>query len=655
MQTTNNCQVSCRRKTDKGAILMVVLIVMIALLGLGMTGLFLTSGSIQMNTNINLRNQALVVAEAGIERARGVLNNPTVGWVPPVPTMLQGSTSSADEVPNKPEDCQGAARGAILIDQITPSCATSPAPANCKLQDVTYPSLDRTADLPVSAGPVARPTMGTYTVFIRQDQADCRMGNYICDFAPAAPGIDGGAGAGGGGTTGATTCTVPAGVPTPNGSLVIRSEGVASDGKTRVVLEVTMTPSQGTAQATNTPMSALCAAGANGCDDNSSVQNGIVVNSNVAQNAPPSYGGATSSGGSQGGATSTGGAGGTGGVVTMPTGPTGGSSSSGGATGTGGAGTGGATGTGGSTSCPNNKCLNIATMGLTGVWNIKWSNPANSGMGTPTATGNTFFAAWLENHASKCTVGNIDITPGHDVITAALLSNYKIIVVMDICHTQVAKDAWIADKGANGGTPEYWCDQRALLASEATAVKNWVNGGGRLMTTIGVHNFGYADGTPEATNVNMFLQPFGVSYATSFNPNEVRVFNGRFDITGLTASMAPIPKAILHGSHGDVTRLMVSAATMIKGWGNGAFIALPPDSTNFSLYSSQASSGIARNLGVALIANPNSSHPGKINVWGDEWITYDDVWTSNGLNNNYYQADWYWSNVLDWFTQGCTP
>ena len=66
MQTTNNCQARCHRQADKGAILMVVLIVMIALLGLGMTGLFLTSGSIQMNTNINLRNQALVVAEAGI-------------------------------------------------------------------------------------------------------------------------------------------------------------------------------------------------------------------------------------------------------------------------------------------------------------------------------------------------------------------------------------------------------------------------------------------------------------------------------------------------------------------------------------------------------------------------------------------------------------
>jgi Tfp pilus assembly protein PilX len=88
MPNANNRNIS-QRRTDRGAILMVVLIAMIALIGLGMTGLFLTSGSIQMNANINLRNQALTVAEAGIERARGVLNHPD--WTPPMPALLNGS------------------------------------------------------------------------------------------------------------------------------------------------------------------------------------------------------------------------------------------------------------------------------------------------------------------------------------------------------------------------------------------------------------------------------------------------------------------------------------------------------------------------------------------------------------------------------------
>jgi len=78
---------------DVGAVLLVVLIVMVALLGLGMTGLFLTSSSIQMNTNINLRNQAIVVAEAGLERARGILNDRNS--TPALPALLAGSNPGA--------------------------------------------------------------------------------------------------------------------------------------------------------------------------------------------------------------------------------------------------------------------------------------------------------------------------------------------------------------------------------------------------------------------------------------------------------------------------------------------------------------------------------------------------------------------------------
>ena len=407
MQTTNNCQARCHRQADKGAILMVVLIVMIALLGLGMTGLFLTSGSIQMNSNINLRNQALVVAEAGIERARGILNNKTEGWVPPVPDMLKGATSSADEVPATVADCQGSARGAILVDQITPNCDPATTPTGCTLQNVAYPSVNRSTDLPASAGAVARATMGTYTVFIRQDQADCRMGNYTCEYAPAngTGGSDAGAGAGGaGGTAGNTTCTVPVNTPAPNGSVIVRSEGVASDGKTRVVLEVTMTPSLGAVKANNTPISALCAAGANGCDDNSSIQNGIVVNSSTTQKAPPSNGGTTGAGGSgAGGAPGTGGAVGTGGTPGTGGAPstggtlvgnpgTGGAVGTGGVVGTGGHGTGGS-GTGGNTACPYESCAKIAILGQPGIW-----DPSS------TSGGDTQFAKWLKARGCFVTV-----------------------------------------------------------------------------------------------------------------------------------------------------------------------------------------------------------------------------------------------------------
>jgi len=116
-----------RRCTDVGAVLLVVLIVMVALLGLGMTGLFLTSSSIQMNTNINLRNQAIVVAEAGLERARGILNDKNS--TPSLPALLAGSNPGAgDDVPTSANACDGiAARGAILVDNLSAGCTAGPA------------------------------------------------------------------------------------------------------------------------------------------------------------------------------------------------------------------------------------------------------------------------------------------------------------------------------------------------------------------------------------------------------------------------------------------------------------------------------------------------------------------------------------------------
>ena len=42
---------------------------------------------------------------------------------------------------------------------------------------------------------------------------------------------------------------------------------------------------------------------------------------------------------------------------------------------------------------------------------------------------------------------------------------------------------------------------------------------------------------------------------------------------------------------------------------------------------------------------------GHVNVWGDEWITCDDVWT--GAHGADMRA--YWNNVLTWLGQGSLP
>ena len=387
-----------RRSRDRGAILMVVLIVMIALLGLGMTGLFLTSGSIQMNSNINLRNQALVVAQAGIERGQAILNNPALS--PNMPAMLGPTITIPEDEPIQNSDqCQGERRGAILREGGTP------------LSNIDYPALNRSGDLPGTGGAAAvSSTMGKYTVYVRQDMRDCRIGNFTCDLAPS---IDGGV----------ELCPTPPPMQ-PNGVVVLRSEGVASDGSTRVVLEVTMSPSRGVGLGAGVPLSALCASGANGCDDNSSVQNGLVVTS-----PGPSNGGASGSGaGGAGGAGGGGGVGGTGeggvfGTLPVVGGAGGGDVGGGGA---GGGGTGGS-GTGGST-CASYHGARVATMGVWGVWNNYVSNSSND-------SGSAMFHEFLDTTFGGCQpVGSIN-NFGNGRLTKADLDPYNVIIALDLFHS----------------------------------------------------------------------------------------------------------------------------------------------------------------------------------------------------------------------------
>ena len=167
----------------------------------------------------------------------------------------------------------------------------------------------------------------------------------------------------------------------------------------------------------------------------------------------------------------------------------------------------------------------------------------------------------------------------------------------------------------------------------------------------------------------MFIRPFGITYSTIYTPpatvggtpasNQVRIFSGGNVVvpyTSFTNNLyGPLaPSAIVDGPFGKLNKspsqVVVNAACRIEGYPNNGYPTQPSDSATLSKYAIQSNAGSNTVLGAAKIVNN-----GKINVWADEWITYDDVWTSNGLNNNFYQADSYWSNVLDWFAEGCTP
>ena len=358
------------------------------------------------------------------------------------------------------------------------------------------------------------------------------------------------------------------------------------------------------------------AGGSSGETDTGGVGGGIGTNT---------AGGAGSSGNASGGQTGTGGAGVDAAADAADTGGTG-SGGIGGAAGTGGGGVDaatGAAGTGGNV-C-NGQCPLIATIGITGVWDYTYSNGTS---GDVVTTGNNLFLAWLATHSANCTVENLDIS-GSNSLTAARLARYKVIVVLDIYHTQADKDAFLNTKKTNPGSPAYPGKQRVILASEANAVRDWVGAGGGLMTITGLSST-----AAEMANVNVLLNGFLTAYSvTDFN-----VLAGSSTVTTF-ATAPPIASQITTG----VSTLPVRGAAGIEGLNGGN---LPPNSATFSQYATGGGTGrggIGYAIGVAKLVNG----AGHLNVWGDEWITYDSAWT--GAYNASVQA--YWNNVLTWLGQ----
>src|SRR3954463_12338836 len=101
------------RNAESGAVLLLVMMLMISLFGLGITALWLTSGNMQIGTNVNQRMQALYCAEAGLERARAILNATPA---PDPDVLLKGVGNAGDDIPTK-LDAAGlpAGVGAILM------------------------------------------------------------------------------------------------------------------------------------------------------------------------------------------------------------------------------------------------------------------------------------------------------------------------------------------------------------------------------------------------------------------------------------------------------------------------------------------------------------------------------------------------------------
>jgi hypothetical protein len=200
-----------RYQADRGAVLLIVLLVMMTLLCLGVTSVWLTGGNLQMSASMNLRSQSLYCAQAGIERAKAHLNTAPPGGVSAFLTgILAGGGRAGDNVPTALDgNGQPNGVGAVLIDAIGP------------LENVAYPpsSFGRVTS---NAGMPAATQMGTYTVWVRNDLAEVRRGAFTTDS---------------------------------NSSVVVRSQCVAPDGRTNATVEVTFIPPLGQAWS---PLAAEC-------------------------------------------------------------------------------------------------------------------------------------------------------------------------------------------------------------------------------------------------------------------------------------------------------------------------------------------------------------------------------------------------------------
>ena len=200
------------------------------------------------------------------------------------------------------------------------------------------------------------------------------------------------------------------------------------------------------------------------------------------------------------------------------------------------------------------------------------------------------FGTWIAGRASSGAV----VSLGSQVLTADLITPFNIIVIEDI---------YLYGKG------------RAYTAAEAQVLSDWVNKGGGLMTMTG-----YSSPPNDNANVNILLAPFGLSYG------EVQILK-----KGASATTVPITEFVAHPITTGVTAVGVDNGYEVSG------PASPDPQSNFTVYAT----GGGYRVGEAIQIGK-----GHVDVWGDEWITYNSEW----VNHPDYQVPLFWTNTIKWLT-----
>jgi Tfp pilus assembly protein PilX len=161
-----------RRSRERGITLVVTLLIIVALLGLGVAAVWLSSMGTRVASNLNARQAALNAANAGVQHARQVMATYQTSNVLLCPTntsrpwscMLAGKGHPSDAT-KLPTTGTPSNWGAVVYDNTTP------------LWDLTYPSNNCTGDADCAAGikcvsNVCDGPLGNYRVWIRNDVTD---------------------------------------------------------------------------------------------------------------------------------------------------------------------------------------------------------------------------------------------------------------------------------------------------------------------------------------------------------------------------------------------------------------------------------------------------------------------------------------------------
>ena len=214
-------------------------------------------------------------------------------------------------------------------------------------------------------------------------------------------------------------------------------------------------------------------------------------------------------------------------------------------------------------------------------------NIATVGEIGPWGMGTGVFTTWL---SSRSPLGAVAL--GDQVLTADLLKKFQVIVTL---HTQP-----VDILGEHGMVHAH----HAFSDAEVAAFTSWVKAGNGAMSTIG-YNYG---GMHEEVNINKLFSPLGISYKSDGY------------ITGFITDWVDHP--VTQGIHNIRTINGVET--------DGAGIVLAHESPQ-----KVALQGIEVGMGRAL-------------MWGDEWITYDELWTGAQAQNQ--QVERLWLNILKWLT-----